>query len=193
MPGHSKIITEMQVSTSEMAALLGLSVRRVQDMAREGVLPQDTSGRFPRFHLKESLHAFIRSIEERCQRESKVADIRVEKTLLTREQRIQAELKTRVMTGQLHRGDDVRAIMSDMLAAFRARILVIPSRLAPRVVGLEDIPVVQDLLTAECHEALAELAGYKPEMFHRENPDYVWSEDMIDDQNDNDEPDDGAE
>ena len=55
--------------------------------------------------------------------------------------------------------------MSDMLAAFRTRILAIPSKTAP-VLENRDANYIKDRLLAECTEALSELKDYDPKAFY---------------------------
>ncbi len=50
------------------------------------------------------------------------------------------------MRGELHRSEDVRRVMNDMLGAFRARVLAIPSKTAPRLLAQTDLAVVQDII-----------------------------------------------
>lgn len=87
-----------------------------------------------------------------------------EEAKLTRARREKVELELAEMRGELHHSDDVRAVMSDMLAGFRARIRAIPSGVAPQLVG-KDATTIMEMLTAATNEALQELAEYEPGKF----------------------------
>jgi len=83
-----------------------------------------------------------------------------EETLLTIARRKEVELRLMEAEGHLHHADDVRAVMNDMVARFRARVRAIPAKLAP-VLAMETDPAqVQLLLTRETDEALQELSDY---------------------------------
>lgn len=53
----------------------------------------------------------------------------------------------------------VREIWARLVANFRARSLAIPSKLAGRMVGLDDPAVARDRIDREIREALAELSS----------------------------------
>lgn len=57
--------------------------------------------------------------------------------------------------------DGVVASWEQLVAAFRARVLAIPSRMAARLVAMNERGVIQSVLTAEVREALTELSRYE--------------------------------
>lgn len=66
---------------------------------------------------------------------------------------------------------EIRRVMNDMLSAFRQRILSIPTKAAPRLMGITELAVIQDILRKEVHEGLSELADYNAEAFYRQSKD----------------------
>ena len=67
--------------------------------------------------------------------------------------------------------------MNDMLGAFRARILSIPSKFSPQLVGLTEIPPIKVVLKQAVHEALEELSDYDPMVFYDISKDKMLLED----------------
>jgi len=155
--------------TKVIAKLFNLTERRIQQLTKEGVIQQAAQGRY---ELAPTIQGYIKYLQERAfGRGNTDSDLQKEKILLTRANRQKAELEVQVMRGELHRSEDVRRVMNDMLGAFRARCLAIPTRAAPKLIDQKDIAVIQDILKAEVYEALAELSEYDPEVFYQHSKD----------------------
>ncbi|MCZ8520140.1 MULTISPECIES: hypothetical protein [Paenibacillus] len=162
--------SEMTFTTKQMADVLNLSARRVQQLAEDGVLIKSARGKYK---AAESIQNYIKSIQDRGGGGDGEADYFHERALHERAKREKAELELAVKRGDLHRSEDVEFVMNDMVAAFRSRILALPSKLSPQLIGKMDLAVIQSLLTQEVHEALTELSDYDPHVFHEKNEDYI--------------------
>ena len=68
------------VRTFELAAVLGLSDRRINQLAREGILPRTSRGQYP---LADAVQAYIRYLGESAA-SGKVSDYNRERIRLTR-------------------------------------------------------------------------------------------------------------
>ena len=55
------------------------------------------------------------------------------------------------------RVQDVAAVLQDELASVRSRLLAIPDRIAPKIVGMSDPAAIEAALRDEVIAALAEL------------------------------------
>jgi phage terminase Nu1 subunit (DNA packaging protein) len=163
-------------TTRELAHILGVSDRRVQQLVTMGAFPRVDRGKYDLPTVVQSYIAFFRAQFENISDEE--LDLRAEKALLTRAQRKKVELELKIMQGELHRSDDVRRVMNDMLGAFRARCLSIPTKAAPRVQG-KDLNAVKDVLKKEIYEALSELTDYDPEVFYKQSKDKLVIEETM--------------
>lgn len=173
--------SEMTFTTAQLAEILGLTPRRVQQLAEEEVLVKAGRGKYK---AVESIQRYIQSLQLKDQsgRDGEI-DYFKERARHEKAKRERAELELAVMKGELHRSEDVRTVMNDMIAAFRSRILAIPSKLAPQLVGKTELPVIQEMLSHETHAALTELSNYDPAVFYKNNADYVG---LIDDDEETD-------
>lgn len=170
--------TKWIYSTSELAEVLGLSDRRIRQLEKEGVISKISRGKY---NLPQAVQQYINWIKSQATAKSEEEfDLKKEKTLLTRAQRQRVELELQIMRGELHRSEDVKRVMNDMLGAFRARCLAIPSKAAPRLQGQTDLAVIQDVLKKEVYEALVELSEYDPEVFYLQSKDKL----VLDDDDD---------
>ncbi|MFD2077177.1 hypothetical protein [Geobacillus jurassicus] len=158
----------IEVSTSELAEIFGLSDRRIRQLEKEEALVKISRGKYD---LKASVQRYIAFIKEQAEKTEEELDLTKEKTLLTRANRQKVELELQIMRGELHRSEDVRRVMNNMLSAFRARVLAIPSKTAPRLLAQTDLAVVQDIIKKEVYEALQELSEYDPHVFYAQSKD----------------------
>ena len=161
------------VTTAEISEIFGISTRRVQQLAKDGVFVRVGHGQFD---LPASINSFIEYRLDDTKDEG-VLDKSTEEAMWTRARRQKTELELQIMRGDLHRSEDVRRVMNDMLGAFRARILSIPSKFSPQLVGMTEIPPIKVVLKQAVHEALEELSDYDPMVFYDISKDKMLLED----------------
>lgn len=146
----------------------GIKERRVRQLAQEGILVKSGHGRY---NFIESVINYITHLKANIEiknlsdEDSKI-DYDEEHALHEKAKRIKAELELQVMSGQLHEADIIEKVMTDMLSNFRARILALPSKIAPIIQIENNISKIQTIIKDACMEALHELAEYDPEKFY---------------------------
>ncbi|MFU1797365.1 hypothetical protein ACM1RC_26100 [Paenibacillus azoreducens] len=157
-------LRDKEVSTSEFAAIVGKTPQWIRQLTRDGTLQQVGRGKYM---LGEAVQAYCEHVSGGKEEDNRPRYID-EKTEHERIKKEKAALELAEMQGELHRSEDVEAIMNDMLGAFRQRIRAIPMRLAPELVGLKELNIIKGRLTTVLDEALMELSDYDPEMFRGE-------------------------
>ena len=170
-------------STTVSAAVLGnifsVTDRRIRQMAEEGIIVRAAKGRYK---LVESLKNYTLALKlaaEGANTDDPDGEINIdeEKALHERIKRHISELKLQVMKGDLHKAEDVERVMMDMLAAFKTRLMNIPSKVAPALEN-RDAAYIKDRLTKEVLEVLNELKDYNPKDFYSD--EYVEGEEGAD-------------
>lgn len=181
-------------STEIMAKLFELDPRRVQQLAKEGVLPA-ASQRPYKFDLLPTVKAYIRYLRDRANgKEAKTADtvkaeadkLRAEADLKQSKAKI-AELQLKELEGKMHRSEDVEAMTNDLVYTARSMIMALPGRLAMDVVQAGSANEASALIRTECYKILNELAGYQydPEAYRRRVRDREgWSDALADEETD---------
>lgn len=181
-------------STEIMAKLFELDPRRVQQLAKEGILPA-ASQRPYKFDLLPTVKAYIRYLRDRANgKEAKTADtvkaeadkLRAEADLKQSKAKI-AELQLKELEGKMHRSEDVEAMTNDLVYTARSMIMALPGRLAMDVVQAGSANEASALIRAECYKILNELAGYQydPEAYRRRVRDREgWSDALTDEEAD---------
>ncbi len=162
-------IDSITVSAAVLGDLLGVSERRVRQRAEEGIMVRASKGRYK---LVDSVKNYILTLKlEVAGVSAELAEgeinLEEEKGLHERVKRHISELKLQIMKGEVHKAEDVEAVMLDMLAAFKTRVMNIPSKAAPLLEN-RDAAYIKDRLISEVTEALNELKDYDPKAFYSE-------------------------
>lgn len=119
MSEKEEVRNEMIFTTKQLSEIIDLTPRRIQQLAEEGVLIKASRGKYK---AVESLKKYILHIQEKV-KENEV-DYYREKALHEKAKREKAEMVVAVMKGDLHRSDDVKFVMNDMISAFRRKSVV---------------------------------------------------------------------
>ena len=115
-------VADKNVATTELAAVLGISARRVQQLAQDGILDTVERGKF---ELGAAVQAYIRFLgrdamtEEDKKLES--AKRKAEATLKLSKAKI-AKAQADELSGQMHRSEDVAAMTADLIYTIRVAI-----------------------------------------------------------------------
>ena len=167
------------VTTTQLAKLLLLSERRIQQLVRAGIFKHafDLEGGHElrgRFRWIDSVQAYIRYLRQELgsedATETRFLDARSRRMIAVAEA---AELRLKVLKGKLHRAEDVEFLMTNRDSAIRARILAIPARVGRLLIGQTDPATIHDLLSAELYSALDSLLAYDPAAFNEQNEEYL--------------------
>lgn len=167
-------ISRITVSAGVLSKIIGVSDRRIRQLADEGILTKVSSGRY---NLQESLHSYILQLrvvndaEKNSSNLEDKLDFGLEKAMHERVKRHITELKYALMKGQVHRSEDVESVMTNMLINFKTKLISLPSKLTPLLVDRDDKKYILELLTNEMHEVLNELSQYNASDFYSD--DYV--------------------
>lgn len=155
-----KIGDETEVSTTELAAVLGVTARRVQQMAQDGTLPTARKGRFL---LADSVQRYIKflSVEPLDAEDKKLEKARrvAEATIKTSKATV-AKLEAEELKGSMHRSEDVAAMTEDLVYTIRGALNALPGRLAVDVAASASPAEAAEVIRKEVHKVMRELAGY---------------------------------
>lgn len=159
-----------------IAKLFGVTDRRVQQLAKEGVIPAVQTRPY-KFDLLPTVQAYIRHLSDKANgREQKSADtvqagadkLRAEADLKQSKAKI-AELQLKELEGKMHRSEDVEAVTNDLVYTIRSMVMALPGRLAMDVTQVTNANEASALIRSECYKILEELAAYKydPDVYQR--------------------------
>jgi hypothetical protein len=142
------------IISSELARLLDISERRVNQIAKEGIIfKRDPNGKFD---APLCIEAYYRS---KFSPDELAFSFDREKTLHERAKREKAEIELAKIKGKMYQEEDIELAIVPMLLAFRNRILAIAPMIAEKLVGRSS-KEIEMILDKTNKEALTELSEY---------------------------------
>lgn len=169
-------VSAITVNSASLEKMIGVSGRRIRQLAEEGIIVRAAKGRYK---LMDSITNYILTLKVAMEAAGTdfsdgEIDLEEEKAIHERVKRHISELKLQVMKGELHRSGDVERVMTDMLVSIRARLLAMPTKLAPLLVARNDAGYIRTAINREVLDALNELKDYSPKDF--QGDDFVGDE-----------------
>lgn len=166
-----------EVNQKTLAAALGISPRQVRNLREQGMFEfvpgtkkydlTKCVNEYIEFKVKAEVGGGTSIIKEKEQAEHE----RLKKEI--------TKIKLRKLRKEVHEAADVEAFLNEMLLNFRARLLSVPGKIAPQILGLSDINAIIKILDDEMVQTLEELSEYDPDIVNGEN-----GTDIIDDEDD---------
>lgn len=155
-----KITSETVVTLSELAAVLGITSRRIRQLVEEGVIVPNGSNSYP---LAGAVQAYTKFLSSKIPDED---DVKLEKTKKLAEVKLKAAKADRAkmeadeIKGTMHRAEDVRRITEDMLYAIRNGLSALPGRLAVDVAACGTAAEAFEVIKREVHRMMREFTDY---------------------------------
>jgi len=161
MPEEGRSVTdETTVNTKEMAMVIGVSTRRVQQMIQDGTLQTVKKGSLLLCENVQRYIAFITG-NQMTEEERKVEKARrAAETKLKVAKADIAMLEANELKGKMHRAEDVEALTQDMCDTIRNVLLGLPGQLAVDVSVCETPEECSVLIRDAVNSVLEELSHY---------------------------------
>ena len=144
------------VNGKTLATVLGISPGRVSQLLAAGTIQPN---RADLFDLPTAVPAYLASrlagdgkVKAKDRKAEAEADL--------------AEMERDEKAGRLHKDQDIARVWGGVLMAFRARMLALPTKMAPKVHGMATIADVEAELRTTVNEALKELSEHEPSRFN---------------------------
>ena len=148
---------------STIAKLLNLTERRVQQLAKEGIVVRDGKGKYD---LVGSVRGYVKYLQDRTLgKDLAPIDSHVEKARLLRAQADKTEMEVKALQKILLPVTQIKISWMMMLSSFRTRMLSIPAKTAHLLAAVDDNAEIERILREEIYEGLTELSDYDPEKF----------------------------
>ena len=155
------VTKDTEVSTKELAIILGLSTRRVQQLIQDGVIDAKSRGRFV---LADAVQRYIAtrdklfsSEEEKTLEKSR----HVSEVTLRKAKSDIAKMEADELRGKLHRSEDVKAMTADLIYTLRNYLIALPGRVAVDLAAASTAPECAEILKKETHQMMSEMSRYR--------------------------------
>jgi phage terminase Nu1 subunit (DNA packaging protein) len=148
-----------------ISKLLDLTPRRVQQLAKEGVIPRAEHGRY---ELVPAVRGYIRYLKERSIAPGVISFDEARHRKLAAEAEM-AEIELAKARADVVRIDDVAQQWDAILSGVRTRLLALPTKVAPMVAVENDQSIVKEMIEDGVYSALGELAAGFSDSAGRQN------------------------
>ena len=146
------------VSINQLQQLTGSSYRTIKKRLAD-LDPVSAEGNTICYDPKRALPIIYGQADESG---FKLSELEIEKTRFEKARADKTELEVEVIRAKLLPAEVVEQVWCDILARFRARMLVIPTRLATALKNQSDTLTIESEIREKVYEALNELSEYDP-------------------------------
>lgn len=161
-------IKDNLVSSLKLAEIFAVTDRYIRKLAKEDIVKKsEIRGKYL---LVESVKGFIEFL-----RESNSTDVDLKEAKLKKEtEKITKDIELKTikiseLKNELHSAEIVKKVMTIMLTNLKGKLLAIPNKIAPLVVGCDNLGDIQDIVLDSIEDVLLELSEYSPELFKNKN------------------------
>lgn len=174
---------ELLVSSKVLESLFGVKDRTIRDLADKGILKRDSHGKYLFWHSTKSYITALKvanagKSSTRTDDDKDILDLDEEKAQHERLKSQITEIKLQLMRGQVHKAEDVEAVMTNMFVRFKSKMTALPSKLARKLEG-KTRTEIQGILKTDIDNALVELASYSPADFYSDEHIEISGEDVV--------------
>ncbi len=170
MSKETEDFEKLLVSSKTLEALFGVKDRTIRDLAERGIIKRDSHGRYL---FWDSARSYITALKvanagktnQNVDDKGKNIDLDEEKAQHEHIKRQITEIKLQLIKGQVHKAEDVEAVMTDMFTKFRSKMTALPAKMARKLEGKSKVEI-QKILKTEIDNALVELASYNAADFY---------------------------
>lgn len=166
-------IDSITVSSQILARVFDVKTSRIRQLTADGIVKKESRGNYLLF---ESIKNYITLLKVKQLSNKSVNEIPTDLNLNEEKARHEyikrqiSEIRLALIRGQVHKSEDVSAVMTDMFTKFKSKMTAMPTKLAKKLEGKNRVQI-QQILNDEINQALTELAAYNPNDFYSD--DYI--------------------
>lgn len=158
--------TENLKSSQEIADIFNVSARRVEQLNKDKIIKGEGSPL--QFDLLPTIKAYIKYLSKKANSKVKSSeDSKNESKKLDGDARYKDakaeiyELKLKELKGEMHKAEDVEAIMTDHVLQLRAILMSLPGKLAVDCAASDNAAEVAEIIKREVYRLLKGLSEYE--------------------------------
>jgi terminase small subunit / prophage DNA-packing protein len=149
---------DRKVSAQELGGLLGMSARRIGELAERKIVVKTARGKFDLAASVAGYCGHLREVAAGRQGESDTLDLVTERARLARAQAVRVERENHIAEGALCPVSETVRIVASHNLRLRNRLLAIPRVWAMRIHAAKTPMLVESIVDEAIREALEELA-----------------------------------
>ena len=139
-----------------ISKLLKLSERRIQQLAKDNIIPKAERGKYD---LVSSVHGYIDFLKAKAGGEFTAEEVLKNKNKLLKAKAEIAVIEKQKATGELIPKEEVKRTWLELVHKIKQKLLSIPNKVAPVVVTVKNISEIKLILQDKLYEALYEITS----------------------------------
>ena len=139
-----------------ISKLLKLSERRVQQLAKDNIIPKAERGKYD---LVSSVHGYVDFLKAKAGGDFTAEEVLKNKNKLLKAKAEIAEIEKQRATGELIPKEEVKRTWLELVHKIKQKLLSIPNKVAPVVVTVKNISEIKLILQDKLYEALYEITS----------------------------------
>ena len=139
-----------------IAKLLKLSERRVQQLAKDNIIPKAERGKYD---LVSSVHGYVDFLKAKAGGDFTAEEVLKNKNKLLKAKAEIAEIEKQKATGELIPKEEVKRTWLELVHKIKQKLLSIPNKVAPVVATVKNISEIKLILQDKLYEALYEITS----------------------------------
>ena len=139
-----------------ISKLLKLSERRIQQLAKDNIIPKAERGKYD---LVSSVHGYIDFLKAKAGGDFTAEEVLKNKNKLLKAKAELAEIEKMKATGELIPKEEVKRTWLELVQKVKQKLLSIPNKVAPVVVTVKSINEIKLILQDKIYEALYEISS----------------------------------
>ena len=147
--------TDASKTAKQLASILDITDRRIQQLAKIGVIPRVARGRYP---LYPSILGYIKYLRELSLEADAPSDIKDAKLRSERARAEILELEAAQKASELIHKDHVTRVWTSITGLIKAKSLSLPTKVAADLFAARNINEIRAILDRAVHEILIELS-----------------------------------
>ena len=155
---NDQALTEVRCSVEAIAELINLTPRRIQQLAKDGVIPKPKRGLYDAGLTIRAYVEFLQKATEGRAPDATSAAVKVQKSRLLEAQARRAELETAKAEGKMLDVNDVQQVFNEMATVVASGLEALPGRVAGELATITDPAVIRQRLLREARQIRSSLA-----------------------------------
>ena len=142
--------------STAIAKLLRLTERRVQQLAKDDIIPKGERGKYD---LIGSVHGYIDFLKAKAGGDFTAEEVLKNKNKLLKAKAEIAEIEKMKATGELIPKEEVKRTWLELVHKIKQKLLSMPNKVAPVVATVKNISEIKLILQDKLYEALYEITS----------------------------------
>ena len=139
-----------------ISKLLKLSERRIQQLAKDNIIPKAERGKYD---LVSSVHGYIDFLKAKAGGDFTAEEVLKNKNKLLKAKAEIAEIEKMKATGELIPKQEVKNTWLELINKVKQKLLTIPNKVAPIIVSIKNTNEIKLILQDKLYEALYEISS----------------------------------